>query len=88
MHATKGWFIWMFVYHNDVLSKKEQLHVAKYQMAYPYTNLWRKPNILQLIQGNMNRSTGYILPVELSMQPVEDNRLTGSYTSFSFHLGM
>ena len=88
LHATKGWFIWMFVYHNDVLSKKEQLHVAKYQMAYPYTNLWRKPNILQLIQGNMNRSTGYILPVELSMQPVEDNRLTGSYTSFSFHLGM
>ena len=70
LHATKGWFIWMFVYHNDVPSKKEQLHVAKYQMAYQYMNLWRNPNKLQLIQGNMNRSTGYLLPVAYLSQSV------------------
>ena len=76
MHATKGWFIWMFVYHNDVPSKKEQLHVAKYQMAYQYTNLWRNPNKLQLIQGNINRSTGYLLPVAYLSQPVATAPLT------------
>ena len=70
MHVTKGWFIWMFVYHNDVPSKKEQLHVAKYQMTYQYTNLWRNLNKLQLIQGNMNRSTDYLLPVAYLSQPV------------------
>ena len=58
------------VYHNDVPSKKEQLHVAKYQMAYQYTNLSRNPNKLQLIQGNVNRSTGYLLPVSYFSQPV------------------
>ena len=87
-HATKGWFIWMFVYHNDVPSKKEQLHVAKYQMAYPYTNLWRKPNKLQLIQGNINWSTGYLLLVAYLSQPVEDNWSTRFGLSFCFHLGM
>ena len=60
----------MFVYHNDVLSKKEQLHVAKCQMAYQYTNLWKNPNKLQLLQGNVNRSTGYLLPVSYLSQPV------------------
>ena len=58
------------VYHNDVPSKKEQLHVAKYQMAYQYKNLWRKPNKLQLIQGNINRSTDYLLPAAYLSQPV------------------
>ena len=76
MYVTKGWFIWMFVYHNDVPSKKEQLHVAKYQMAYPYTNLWRKPNKLQLIQGNMKWSTGYLLPVAYLSQSVATAPLT------------
>ena len=75
MHATKGWFICMFVYHNDVPSKKEQLHVAKYQMAYQYMNLWRNPNKLQLIQGNLNRLTGSLQPVSYLSQPVATGHL-------------
>ena len=66
----------MFIYHNDVPSKKEQLHVAKYQMAYQYTNLWRKPNKLQLIQGNMNWLTGNLLPVAYLSQLVASAPLT------------
>ena len=40
------------------------------------TNLWRNPNKLQLIRGNINRSTGYLLPVAYLSQPVATAPLT------------